>query len=42
MSLIIEAISSGAADLYIRAAALAIGPVLGAAVYAVAMIGVPR
>lgn len=39
----LDQIATGAADLYVRAAALSIGPVLGIAVYAVAsLIGVPR
>ena len=39
---IIDLAGSGALDLYVRIAALAIGPVIGIVVFAVAMIGAPR
>lgn len=39
---IIDAAASGAADLYIRIAALAIGPAIGFAVYGLALIWSPR
>jgi hypothetical protein len=38
----LDFIATGAADVYVRAAALAIGPVLGAVIYAVAMLAAPR
>jgi uncharacterized protein (DUF1501 family) len=39
MEQLLEQIASGAADLYIRAASLIIGPVLGLVVYGLAWIG---
>ena len=42
MAAIIDAISSGAIDLSVRAAALAIGPAVGFAVYGLALIWSPR
>ncbi len=39
---LLDHIASGAADLYIRAASLSIGLVLGLALFAVASIGVRR
>jgi len=39
MAQLLEQIASGAADVYIRAAALIVGPAIGLVVYGIAWIG---